>query len=264
MAGLFSLPNELISHIYTFATPRTKARLSAVNHLLRKIWLQDADPIIRRWLQLVAPMHSDAIVLTLLESSYPMPRGISGFHTLDGTREASLLRLLLPQLMHNIKLANSICRDILLMLDHPLAVQLPPLYYLARQLVVAYHYPELRASLYTVLQALSEDSLSSYARVTNQVTSLMRDNEFRQIHDTVKPNEEYLFMEHEYDRYGLKLLANRWEFASAVVCKLNKDRENGVPENPGGWWHPDGGPIMRPPPWSDEGVSPDEELVSDE
>lgn len=139
MTGLFSLPNELISHIYALAKHRTQVRLFAVNRLLREIWLQDADPIIRRWLQLVAPMHSKAIVLILQGSRCPMPRGISGFRTLDGAREASPLRLLLPQLIHNIKLANSVCRHILLGLDRHLTVQITPLYYLARQLVVAYH-----------------------------------------------------------------------------------------------------------------------------
>lgn len=144
-------------------------------------------------------------------------------------------------------------------------MQLPPLYYLVRQLVVAYHYPELRASLFIVLQALSEDSLRGYTLVTNTFTVHVRDNEFRQelrkTHDTARPKEEYLFMDHEYDWRGIRLLANRWEFASDVVCKLDEDRRNGVLENPGGYWHPDGGLILRESPSLDEDFSTDEDLA---
>ena len=93
MAQLLSLPEELITQIYTFAGENNRAlvRLSGVNRQLRALWLQDSDYIIAQSLELKAPGHQDAIALTLIEACCPMP--VSGFHRVNASKDDPSLRL---------------------------------------------------------------------------------------------------------------------------------------------------------------------------
>lgn len=47
-----------------------------------------------------------------------------------------------------------------------------PLYYLMRQLFVAYHYPELEPPLRAALQTLSNESLKAYADIAENIWGL--------------------------------------------------------------------------------------------
>lgn len=161
MAGLLSLPEEIVTQIYIFAGQNTRAlvRLSAVNRRLRAIWLQDSDHIIAHSLELKAPGHQDAIVLTMMEACCPMP--VSGFHHVNVSSDDASLRLHLPGLMRNVALGSAVCNGALKWNNstykkHPLISLLPPYYHSMRQLVIAYHYPEFRRPLIDILKRYSD------------------------------------------------------------------------------------------------------------
>lgn len=156
MTNLLSLPEEIITQIYIFAGENTRAlvRLSAVNRRLRALWLQDSDYIIAQSLELKAPGHQDAIVLTLMEACCPMP--VSGFHRVHASKDDPSLRLHLPGLMRNVGLASTVCTKTLKWHDSIYRTEsLPNQYYLVLQLMVACHYPDLRRLLCGKLGTLS-------------------------------------------------------------------------------------------------------------
>lgn len=160
MAGLLSLPNKIILDIYVLTralSTHSLVQLSAANCHLRAIWLQDSNRIIAQSIQVKAPEHQDAIALTLLEARYPMPT--TGFHTLHESWADPPLCLYLPQLMQNVKLASVMCHEMPGWDEDcgdgiPLAYPLATTYCLMRQLVVAYHYPQLRLPLCAILETL--------------------------------------------------------------------------------------------------------------
>lgn len=150
-------------------------RLSAVNRRLRAIWLQDSHHIVTHALQLKALGHQGAIDLNLLEARCSMPT--TGFNTEAGPP----LRLYLSQQMRNFGLASALCSRVPEFHERcrrrgkSLAHPLPPLFYLVRQLVVAYHYPQLRRPSCSILELLSDGPLRTCGRT---VCSLVSDAPF--------------------------------------------------------------------------------------
>jgi hypothetical protein len=268
MAGLLSLPDELLTEIYIFAGQQTPAlvRLSAVNRRLRAIWLQDADFIIAQVVQLKAPNHQDAIALTLLEARCPLPT--TGFHTLGDSDQGPRLRLCLQPLMRNIDLASDICSQLPLEIASfrkhnpnnrdwdPITEQLEPLYYLVRHALVAYHWPSLRPSLYAALKALTCESLKRYLQICSYITVPkpgMRPSD----HLLYKPTEQYShedFASTEPEGV-LNVIADMWAFAGHVGWKLTWDREDGLPEDPGADFNAFGG-------WAEQESSEDIQYAS--
>jgi hypothetical protein len=163
MTNLLSLPEEIITQIYIFAGENTRAlvRLSAVNRRLRALWLQDSDYIIAQSLELKAPGHQDAIALTLMEACCPMP--VSGFHRVKASNDDPSLRLHLPGLMRNIGLASMVCTKTSEWQNSTYKEDFPNPYYLKRQLMVAYHYPDLRQPLRGKLETLSPAAIFAWS-----------------------------------------------------------------------------------------------------
>jgi hypothetical protein len=246
MAGLLSLPDEILTEIYILAGQQTGAlvRLSAVNRQLRAIWLQDSDHIIAQAVQLKAPNHQDAISLTRLEARCPLPN--TGFHTLDDSDQGPPLRLCLQPLMRNIALASDICSQLPLEVANlrkhnpqnrdwdPITEDLEPLYYLLRRALVAYHWPSLRPPLYTALKALPRESLRRYLQMNSYIT-VPKPGTRPGDHLLYKPIEQYShadFVSAEPDGVS-NVVADMWAFAGRVGWKLTWDREDGLPEEPG-------------------------------
>jgi hypothetical protein len=80
MAGLLSLPNELIVNIYTYTTLQTAACLSAASKRLHFIWLENTEHIVDSVIRQI-PAWEDAVELALLEETWsesdplPVPTG---------------------------------------------------------------------------------------------------------------------------------------------------------------------------------------------
>jgi hypothetical protein len=258
MVGLLSLPDELLTEIYIFAGQQTRAlvRLSAVNRRLRAIWLQDADFIIAQVVQLKAPNHQDAIALTLLEIRCPVP--VRGFHTLDESYQGPPLRLCLPPLMRNLDLASAVCSQLPLEIADgrrlckgtndpywgPPMCPLEPLYYLVRTACVAFHYWQLRPSLYAALKALSDEALRCIDKMDKVLASPKRVTR-PHAHSRFKPVSEFTRDElYERDFEGWRwFLTAMWDFALSVGSKVAYDREDGLEEDPGEYFEPCGGRI---------------------
>lgn len=256
MTGLLSLPDQLLTEIHIFAGQQTRAlvRLSAVNRRLRAIWLQDLDHIIAQVVQRKAPNHQDAIELTLLEARCPVL--VSGFHTLDDSRQGPSLRLCLPPLMRNLDLASAACYQLPLELaerqrycpadpywDPPIC-PLEPLYYLIRRGCVAFNYWQLRPPLYNVSKALCDESLRCsqlLALVFTSAKPVTRPH----AHSRFKPSDDFTSDELYESKYeGWRwFLTDLWDFAISVGDKLATDREEGNKEDPGEFFEPSGGRI---------------------
>lgn len=235
MAGLLSLPDELLTEIYILAglDTRSVVRLSATNRRLRAIWERDSDYIISRSLELKAPGHQDAIALTIMEARCSMP--VSGFHHLDTEREEPLLRLHVPRLIHNLELASATCSGLLewqtsTYKHQPLTHPLPPLYYLMRQFVIAYHYPELRRPLCATLKGLSDGSLKTYGRLATYLcrrvpVEAIRAHKIRDLEATREPEDDI-------EPVSVPPCKKSWEFAFEVRWRLEFDRDDGIDGGP--------------------------------
>lgn len=71
MADLLSLPNELLTNIYThIATLQSAACLSAANKRMYAIWLRDTDRIADCIVRRQIPAHERAIELAILEETW--------------------------------------------------------------------------------------------------------------------------------------------------------------------------------------------------
>jgi hypothetical protein len=255
MAGLLSLPDELLTEIYIFAGHQihTLVRLSAVNRRFRSIWLGDADSIIAQVVQLYTPNHQEAIPLTHLEARCPLPT--TGFHTLNDSDQGPPLRLYLPPLMRNIALASDICRrvqvsrniDILLNpgCDLP-KCKLEPLYYLTRRLLVAYHWPSLRPPLYAALQALTDESLYRFTEMCLRILAIEPDGMWPRKHLLHKPVEQYT--EDGFLVIGPPMgrsyhVANMWTFVHDLGRRVRWNRTEGRTEELGAGYYAFGGKV---------------------
>lgn len=108
MAGLLSLPVELLTEIYILTGLQTGALIGipGVNRRLREVWLRHFDRIIKNCCALSAPGHEAAIDLALVEAHSLQP--FNGFHFLDAS-EPTPLRLYIPNICRNVHLASRFC-----------------------------------------------------------------------------------------------------------------------------------------------------------
>jgi hypothetical protein len=257
MAGLLSLPDELLSEIYIFAGQQMKTliRLSAVNRRLRNIWLGDADSIIAQAVQLYTPNHQDVFSLTRLEARFPLPT--TGFHALDDADQGPPLRLCLPPLTRNIVLASEVCsqvhRDLGILLQYdpdnpecdPATKNLEPLYYLVRRFLIAYHWPSLRPPLYAALKAMTDESLKRFTQTCLHIIAASPGIR-PQNHLLYKPVEQH--SDEDFLVIGPPMatshhIADMWAFAHHVGMRVKRNRNNGLMEEPGAGYHAFGGKI---------------------
>jgi hypothetical protein len=258
MAGLLSLPDELLGEIYIFAGQQTQTlvRLSAVNRRMREIWLHDADLIIAQVVRLYTPNHHEVIPLTRLEARCPLPT--TGFHTLDDADQGPPLRLCLPSLMRNIALASEVCSRIQncqrfgILLQHrpeesacdSATNKLEPMYYLLRRFPVAYHWPSLRPPLYAALQAMTDEALYCFTEICVRILCIEIGGTWPQRHLLHKPVEQYtkddftLFGSPNATSYHI---ADMWTFANHVGRRVKLNRTEGRTEEPGAEYHAFGG-----------------------
>jgi hypothetical protein len=105
MAGLFPLPNSILTQTYILAGHETFAliRLSDVNRRLRALRPQDFNYTIAESLKLKAPGHQDAVTFTMMELRCPP---LPGFHYADYSLGDPMLRLHLLGLVRNVDLAS--------------------------------------------------------------------------------------------------------------------------------------------------------------
>ena len=256
MAGLLSLPDELLTEIYIFAGQQmpTLVRMSAVNRRLRTIWLGDADSIITQVVQLYTPKHQDAILLTHLEARRPLPT--TGFYTLNDSDQGPALRLCLPPLMRNIDLATDVYRRVQVSRNIEILLnpgcdrekcKLEPLYYLTRRFLVAYHWPSLRPPLYAALQALTDESLYRFMDMCLRILAIDPDGFWPQNHLLHKPVEQYT--EDDFVVIGLMgrsyHIADMWAYVHDLGRRVNWNRTEGRTVEPGAGYHAFGGKIMH-------------------
>jgi len=149
--------------------------------------------------------------------------------------------------MCNVGLATAVCNGLVARLnsshpDNPLVSPLPPVYYLKRQLMVAYHYPEFRRPLCDLLKTYSDTGglrnsgeLSGYLAVGATYTLRRAHN----IHDMCAERIPYTDDLH-YDGPPPKPRPPRtgaWQFQDQLTWKLTCDRENGVEGEPDADFH---------------------------
>lgn len=163
-----------------------------------------------------------------------------------GCTGESSLRLRLPQLMRNVGLASEICKGLSQWresrpknerLTHPL----PHLYYLMRQLVLAYHYPELRRPLCTTLKGLSHGSLDTYGWLVAYICcrspiKAIWAHKIRDLEAEREPGDDI-------DTKPRPPYKNSWVFAFDVYWKLEFDRDDGIDGEADDEYHPFGGRI---------------------
>lgn len=148
--------------------------------------------------------------------------------------------------MRNVGFASEICKGLLnwqesTYKDDPLTHPLPPLYYLMRQLVIAYHYLEFRRPLCLALKELSYDSLETYGWLITYICrrspiKAVWAHEIRDLEAEREPGDDINPM-------PLPPYKKSWEFAFDVYWKLESDRDDGVDGEADDEYHPFGGRI---------------------
>ncbi|KAM0715861.1 hypothetical protein Q7P37_008375 [Cladosporium fusiforme] len=123
----------------------------------------------------------------------------------------------------------------------------PPVYYLIRQMVVAYHLPQLRPSMGDKFMAFwatgscnsNGGALGTYAGMTNFMTTDMVDF-LMQAHGILEP------CSHADDNTDLQDITKEWAFASNVAWKfILADEWDDRPDDPFSEYWPGGGPIKE-------------------
>jgi hypothetical protein len=148
--------------------------------------------------------------------------------------------------MLNVELASGICDG----LSHwresrpknePLTHPLPHLYYLMRQLVIAYHYPQFRRLLCAALKELSRGSLETYGWMVAYLCSrspctAIKAHKIRDMEAEPVPGDDI-------DPMPVRPYKKSWDFAFDVYWKLEFDRNNGIDGEADDEYHQFGGRI---------------------
>lgn len=248
MTGLLSLPEEILTEIYILSGQQIESlsHLSCVNRRLHDIWIKDSDHIIASAVRLVAPNHEDAIALTLLEMR--LPKRITGFHSFDPSEPCLPLRSCLPGLRRSLTVGIQVCEHFLewnvLEEENDVRVfvlePLPPVYYFIREMVVAFHLPQLRLAMNDKIIGFFETAgaVENYAMMSNFMLTDMAPS-LQVPHCIERP------CPHPINSSGdqnLMDVTHKWGFALKVGWNLLVDREDGLPDDPFSGYYPDGGP----------------------
>lgn len=147
--------------------------------------------------------------------------------------------------MRNIGFASKICKGLSNWRSRPkcdpLTHPLLHLYYLMRQLIIAYHYPQLRRPLCATLKGLSYGSLETYGWMVAYLCSrspikVIWAHRIRDLEAEREPGDDI-------DTMPLPPYKKSWEFAFDVYWKLESDRSDGLEGEADDEYHPFGGRI---------------------
>lgn len=251
MVDLVSLPEDILTQIYILAGQQTRAllRLSRVNRGFREIWLKDSYHIIASVIRQKAPGHEDVMDLASLESR--LPKRITGFHSFDPSEPHPPLRSCLPSLCRNITLATKVCSQFLKWNEnmgrngYPVVRPMPSVYYLIRQMAMAYHLPQLRPSLGEKLRtfAESDEALSQYCGLSVFIGSR---NMPSILSRALGVKESFIYTEVDSGE-SYRPMREEWLFADQLGWKLRLDRDDGIQEDLFSNYYPDGGRKDAPP-----------------
>lgn len=119
--------------------------------------------------------------MTLLETR--LPKRITGFHSFDPLEPRLPSRSCLPGLRRNLTLGIEVCEHFLkwnvLEEENDVRVfvleSLPPVYYLIREMVVAFHLPQLRPAVNNKIISFFETAgaMENYAMMSNFILTDM-------------------------------------------------------------------------------------------
>lgn len=178
MAGLTSLPNELLLPIFLSApTIQAAGRFSSASRRLYTVWLANVNHITETLLKRDYAAYEDAFDLAITEARFSLSTALAP--TLGSARPAP--HLWLPRFLDNALLAETACcvwdKHIQSLpyggYRRGLApASIPALYYIHRRLLLGYYHASLQAEMRAKLEAMPTDTvrmLYEFSFVNNMV-----------------------------------------------------------------------------------------------